>query len=219
MPAQPITEPPSDRASVRRLPDRGRYDRATIDAIIDEALTCHVGFAIDGRPWVMPTIHARVGDDVYLHGALANHMLRALSDGVEACVTFTLVDGLVLARSAFHHSMNYRSVVVFATAVAVTDETEKARALDALVEHVAPGRSRDARPPTAAELRKTLVVRLPLHEASAKIRTGGPVDDDEDLALPIWAGVLPCSLTFGAPAPDAGVEVPVPEYVREYARP
>ncbi len=210
---------PTDRTRVRRLPDRGRYDRTAIDAIIDEALTCHVGFAVDGRPWVMPTIHARIGDDLYVHGALANHMLRALTDGAEACVTITLVDGLVLARSAFHHSMNYRSVIVFGHAAAVNDPDEKTRALDALVEHVAPGRSRDVRPPSPEELRKTLVLKLPVHEASAKVRTGGPVDDEDDLTLPIWAGVLPTALTFGAPVTDPGVEVAVPAYVRDYARP
>jgi nitroimidazol reductase NimA-like FMN-containing flavoprotein (pyridoxamine 5'-phosphate oxidase superfamily) len=209
---------PTDRTRVRRLPDRGSFDRATVHAILDEALNCHVGFAIDGRPWVIPTIHARRGDDLYLHGAVANHMLRSIDDGIEACVTATIVDGLVLARSAFHHSTNYRSVMVFGHATKVDDGEEKRAALHALVEHVVRGRSDDARPPTESEMRKTLVLRLPIIEASAKIRTGGPVDDDEDLTLPIWAGVLPSAVTFGTPVPEPGVDAPVPAYVQHYSR-
>jgi len=217
MPVTPLT--PTDRTTVRRLPARASYDRDLLNAIVDEALHCHVGFAIDGRPWVIPTIHARVGNDLYVHGALANHMLRRLADGVEACVTITLVDGLVLARSHFHHSMNYRSVVIFGSAVPVTDPDEKRAALHALVEHVAPGRAAEARPPTDMEMRKTLVLRLPIVEASVKVRTGGPIDDDEDLTMPIWAGVLPSTLTFAGPIADAGVTACVPRYVRDYSRP
>jgi nitroimidazol reductase NimA-like FMN-containing flavoprotein (pyridoxamine 5'-phosphate oxidase superfamily) len=196
---------PTDRTRHRRLPKRGSFDVDVINAIVDEALYCHVGFAADGRPVVIPTIHARVGDQLYFHGAVANQMLRTLADGVDVCVTMTLVDGLVLARSQFHHSMNYRSVVVFGRATRVDDEDEKRAALHALVEHVVPGRTSDARPPTPSELRKTLVCRLPITEASAKIRTGGPVDDDEDLALPVWAGVIPCEITFGGAQPEPGL--------------
>ncbi|HEV7919302.1 MAG TPA: pyridoxamine 5'-phosphate oxidase family protein, partial [Thermoanaerobaculia bacterium] len=177
----------TERTTVRRLPKRGLYDRQTIHAIIDEALICHVGFVVEGAPVVIPTIHTRVGDTLYFHGSAASRMLRSLRGGVEACVTVTLLDGLVLARSAFHHSMNYRSAVVFGTAREVTDAAEKLQVLHALVEHVAAGRSADARPPNDKELRQTLVLALPIEEASAKVRTGGPVDDDEDYALPIWA--------------------------------
>ncbi|MDQ1478404.1 MAG: uncharacterized protein QOE62_3633, partial [Actinomycetota bacterium] len=190
---------PTDRTTVRRLPKRANYDRELVDAIIDEALSCHVGFAIDGRPWVIPTIHARVDDRLYLHGAVANQMLKSLAGGVEACVTVTLVDGLVLARSQFHHSMNYRSVMIFGRATPVDDVDEKRAALHALVEHVVPGRSADARPPNASELRATSVLTLAIDEASAKVRTGGPVDDEEDLGLPIWAGQLPVAATYGSP--------------------
>jgi nitroimidazol reductase NimA-like FMN-containing flavoprotein (pyridoxamine 5'-phosphate oxidase superfamily) len=208
----------TDRTQVRRLPARGRYDRALVHEIVDEALTCSVGFAIDGKPWVIPTIHARVDDTLYLHGAPANHMLRSLASGVETCVTITLVDGLVLARSAFHHSMNYRSVVAFGVATKVEAFDEKRTALAALVEHVVRGRGIDARPPTDEELRATLVLRLPLEEVSAKVRTGGPIDDEDDLGLPVWAGVLPCTTTYGTPEPDAGVDAAVPGYVTNYTR-
>ena len=216
MPPSQLT--PTARTTVRRLPARGSYDRDQLNAIVDEALHCHVGFAVDGRPWVIPTIHARLGDDLYVHGALANHMLGRLADGVEACVTITLVDGLVLARSQFHHSMNYRSVVIFGCAMPVTDRDEKIAALRALVEHVVPGRAAEARPPTDPELRKTLVLRLPIVEASVKLRTGGPIDDEEDLTMPIWAGVLPSAVTFGDPIADDGVTAAPPGYVTGYAR-
>ena len=211
------TIPVTDRTKVRRLAKRGSYDRETIHAILDEALVCHVGFVVDGAPVVIPTIHWREGDRLYLHGSAASRMLRSLKDGVDACVTVTLVDGLVLARSAFHHSMNYRSVVVFGKAEVVEGE-EKLRALDALVEHVVRGRSRELRPHKEIELKQTLVLALPLDEASAKIRTGGPVDDEEDYALPIWAGVVPLKLTAGEPVADVGVVVEAPEYARQYGR-
>jgi nitroimidazol reductase NimA-like FMN-containing flavoprotein (pyridoxamine 5'-phosphate oxidase superfamily) len=210
---------PTDRTTVRRLPKRANYDRELVDAIIDEALSCHVGFAIDGRPWVIPTIHARVDDRLYLHGAVANQMLKSLAGGVEACVTVTLVDGLVLARSQFHHSMNYRSVMIFGRATPVDDVDEKRAALHALVEHVVPGRSADARPPNASELRATSVLTLAIDEASAKVRTGGPVDDEEDLALPIWAGQLPVAATYGSPVAEPDVRASVPGYVVGYRRP
>lgn len=203
----------TDRTKVRRLPKRGNYDRETIHAILDEALVCHVGFVVDGAPVVIPTIHWREDDTLYVHGSAASRMLRSLKGGVDACVTVTLVDGLVLARSAFHHSMNYRSVVVFGKAREVTGD-EKISALDSLVEHVMKGRSRDVRPPNEIELKQTMVLALPLAEASAKIRTGGPVDDEEDYALPIWAGVVPLTLTRGEPIADVGVTVERPEYLR-----
>ena len=207
------TLPVTDRTKVRRLPKRGHYDRETIHGILDEALICHVGFVVGGSPVVIPTIHWREGDTLYVHGSSASRMLRSLKEGVDACVTVTLLDGLVLARSAFHHSMNYRSVVVFGKAREVDGE-EKLRALDSLVEHVMRGRSRDVRPPNEIEMRATTVLALPLDEASAKIRTGPPVDDDEDYALPVWAGVVPMKLTRGEPIADQGVTVELPEYLR-----
>ena len=209
---------PTERTKVRRLPARANYDREFIDAVIDEALSCHVGFAVDGRPWVVPTIHARVDDHLYLHGAVANHMLGSLVDGIEACVTVTIIDGLVLARSAFHHSMNYRSVMIFGRATRVDDLEEKKNALRALVEHVVPGRSTDAREPSTKELRTTLVLALPISESSAKVRTGGPIDDEEDLELPVWAGQLPLTTTFEDPIADTP-GIALPEYVRDYRRP
>jgi len=210
----------TERTTVRRLGKRGNYDRETIQAILDEALICHVAFVVDGSPVVIPTIHTRVDDTLYFHGSAASRMLRSLRDGVEACVCVTLLDGLVMARSAFHHSMNYRSAMIFGTAMEVRDRDEKIRVLTALVEHVARGRSRDARAPNEAELKQTLVLSLPITEASAKIRTGGPIDDEEDYALPIWAGVLPLRLEPHAPIADerlrSGIEVP--EYIRRYSR-
>jgi uncharacterized protein len=209
----------TERTRVRRLPARGAYDAETIHAILDEALICHVGFVADGAPVVIPTIHWRDGTRLYLHGSAASRMLRSLREGIDVCVTVTLLDGLVLARSTFHHSMNYRSVVVFGKAREVTEEQEKVRALEALVEHVMRGRSADARGPNAKELRQTLVLSLPIEEASAKIRTGGPIDDEEDYAMPIWAGVLPLRMTAGEPITDPRCESKrVPEYVTAYRR-
>ena len=192
----------TDRITVKRLPLRGAYDRATVEAILDAALICHVGFVADGHPVVIPTIHARAGDAIYLHGSPANRMLRTIKDGTEMCLTVTLVDGLVLARSAFHHSMNYRSVVVFGRAALVEDQAEKAAAFRALVEHVKPGRYDLVRPPSEKETRGTLVVRLSLAEASAKIRTGPPIDEEDDLGWPVWAGEIPLRLAAGEPVPD-----------------
>jgi nitroimidazol reductase NimA-like FMN-containing flavoprotein (pyridoxamine 5'-phosphate oxidase superfamily) len=209
--------PVSDRTRVRRLAERGHYETETIHAILDEALICHVGFVVDGQPVVIPTIHWRDGEMLYFHGSAASRMLRSLRDGVDACVTVTLLDGLVLARSAFHHSMNYRSVVVFGKAREVRED-EKVRMLDSLVEHVVRGRSKEVRAPNLKELRQTLVLALPIDEASAKIRTGGPVDDEEDYALPVWAGVLPLTLTPGEPVADGGVTADAPEYVKRYTR-
>ena len=206
----------SERTRIHRLPQRGSYDRDTIGAILDEALICHVGFAVEGRPVVIPTIHTRIDNQLYFHGSPAAGMLRTLREGVDACVTVTILDGLVLARSAFHHSMNYRSVVVFGQAEEVVDREEKLRVLTALVEHVCRGRSADARGPSEKELKQTLVLRLPIHEASAKIRTGPPLDEEEDYALPIWAGVLPLKLTPQPPVADNAVELP--DYVARYSR-
>jgi len=206
----------SDKTRVRRLPERGRYDRDTIYAILDESLICHVGLVADGHPVVIPTIHTRIGDDLYFHGSPAAGILRNLREGADACVTVTLLDGLVLARSAFHHSMNYRSAVVFGKAEEVIDREEKLRVLAALVEHVCRGRSADARGPNEKELKQTLVLRLPITEASAKVRTGPPLDEPEDYSLPIWAGVLPLALTPGDPVPDNNAATPA--YVTRYER-
>lgn len=192
----------TDRTTVKRLPERGRYDRAVVDAILDEALTCHLGFVVDGQPFVIPTIHARLGATLYVHGSAASRMLRAAKAGPPVCVTVTLVDGLVMARSAFHHSMNYRSVVVLGPAREVTDPEEKTAALRAVVEHVAAGRWDEVRWPNELELKATTVLALAIDEASAKVRAGGPKDDEEDYALDCWAGVIPLRLTAAAPVPD-----------------
>ena len=213
--------PRTDRTTVRRLPARGSYDRALIHSILDEGLICHVGFIADGRPFVIPTIHVRVGDRLYMHGSPGSRMLKAMAGGVEVCVTVTLVNGLVLARSAFHHSMNYRSAVVFGTAQAVDDPEEKARVLEALSQHLVAGRWRDIRGPSPGELKSTSVLSLPIDEASAKVRTGPPVDDEEDYALPAWAGVVPLSLKAGEPVPcprlAPGIELP--PYASSYPGP
>ena len=182
-----------DRVRVRREPERGRYDRETIDAILDEALVSHLGFAVDGQPFVIPTLHARVGDVVYVHGSAASRLLRELAGGIPVCLTATLFDGLVLAKSVFNHSVNYRSVVVFGTAARVPDE-EKEAALLALTEQLAPGRWDEARAPTPQELKATWILALPIEQASAKVRSGGPVDEPEDEGLPHWAGVVPVHL-------------------------
>lgn len=204
---------PTPRTTLKRLPKRGHFDRELIHSILDEALIAHVGFVADGAPVVIPTIHWRHEETLYLHGSAASRMLRSLRDGVEACVTVTLLDGLVLARSAFHHSMNYRSVVVFGTARLVDDEGEKRLALDSLVEHVVRGRSAEVRAPNAIEMKQTMVLALPIEEASAKVRTGGPVDDDEDYALPVWAGVVPARLTFADPIRDERSAAELPDYL------
>ncbi len=193
---------PSARVRVSRVPARAAYDRATIDAILDAGLLAHLGISVDGQPYVIPTLHARVGDVVYVHGSAASRTLRALTAGAPACLTVTLLDGLVLARSAFHHSMNYRSVVVLGDARLVTGADERLRALQAFTERLVPGRWDEVRPPNPQELKGTAVLALGLDEASAKVRTGPPVDDDEDYELPVWAGVIPLSLAAAAPVPD-----------------
>jgi hypothetical protein len=202
------------RTTVRRLPERGSHDWELIAAILDEALVCHVGLVgPDGAPVVIPTAHARVGTTLYLHGAPASRLLRTLGEGVEVCVTATLLDGLVLARSLFHHSLNYRSVVAFGRAAEVRDLDEKRRALLAFAEHVLAGRAAEVREPSTGELRATRVLALQLDEASAKLRTGPPIDDDEDLALPVWAGVLPVGLQIGTPVAETP-GLPSPPSVR-----
>ncbi len=214
------TRPPTDRVRVKRLPKRGHYDRSIVDAILDEALVCHVGFVADGQPHVVPTIHARDGDRLYVHGSAASRTLRALGDGVPVCVTATIVDGLVLARSAFHHSMNYRSVMVLGTAVEVTHPAQKLAGLRAVAEHVAPGRWDEIRPPSRQELRQTSLLRLGLDEASAKVRSGPPIDDEDDLSLAVWAGELPIrSVTLPAvPDPLLAPGIPPPAWLARYDR-
>jgi uncharacterized protein len=209
---------PTQRTTVKRHPERGAYDRASIDPILDEALICHLGFVVEGRPFVIPTIHAREGDTLYVHGSPGSRMLRAAKEGVDICVTVTLLDGLVLARSVYNHSMNYRSVIVLGRAREVTDREEKLRAMQRVVEHVIPGRWNDARWPNHAEIKGTTILALPLDEASAKIRTGPPADDDADLELPVWAGVIPVGIRAADPVPDAGVDGPPPAYAAAYER-
>lgn len=216
----PSTSHPTPRSTLRRKRERGRYDLSEIYSILDEALICHVAIAAEAGPLVLPTIHARIGGDLLLHGAASNHLLRAVANGAPTCVAATIVDGLVLARSAFHHSMNYRSVVIFGSGSPVEDKDEKLAAVMAIVEHVVLGRSNDARPPTASELRSTLVVRVPILEASAKVRSGPPVDDADDLGLPIWAGVLPVKTVVerGIAVVDAVAGVEAPRYVLDPTR-
>jgi nitroimidazol reductase NimA-like FMN-containing flavoprotein (pyridoxamine 5'-phosphate oxidase superfamily) len=211
---------PTERTQVHRLPQRGVYERQAVYRILDEGLVCHVGFVAEGKPVVIPTGYGRKDDTLYIHGSTASRMFRALGKGADVCVTVTLVDGLVLARSAFHHSMNYRSVVIFGKAVVLDDATEKREALRVFTEHVAPGRWREIRPPTEKELQATTVLAIPLEEVSAKLRTGPPIDDEEDYALPVWAGVLPLDLAPRPPISDDRLprDVAVPYYVREYSR-
>ncbi len=192
----------TERSRVKRLPDRAAYDAETIHAIVDAAPVGHLGFVAGGRPVVIPMLFGRDGDDIYLHGSVASRLQRTLAGGMDVCLTVTHVDGLVLARSAFHHSMNYRSAVLFGQATLVTGD-EKERALRAISEHLVPGRWDEVRPPNDLELRQTSVLRLIVEEASAKSRTGGPVDDEEDLSLAVWAGVVPCAPVWGEPEPDA----------------
>jgi nitroimidazol reductase NimA-like FMN-containing flavoprotein (pyridoxamine 5'-phosphate oxidase superfamily) len=190
---------PTSRTQVRRLPKRASYDRATVHAILDEAFICHVGFVADGSPVTIPTAFGRAGEQIYIHGSAGSRMLRAAAKGTELCVTVTLLDGLVLARSAFHHSINYRSVVIFGRGEAIEDAAGKAAALEAFFARIHPGRWADVRWPNPQELKATAVVRVPIDEASAKIRKGGPLDDAEDMALPVWAGVVPLTIVRGEP--------------------
>ncbi len=199
------TYQPTERTTVRRLPKRGVYDRAQVHAILDEGFVCHVGFAVEGQPYVIPTGYGRDGERIFIHGSAASRMLRSLDQGIDVCFTVTLVDGFVLARSAFHHSMNYRSVVVLGKAHPVTDPGEKAVALRVITNHIVPGRWEEVRPPDERELKATSVLELALDEVSAKVRTGPPVDDEEDYALPIWAGVVPIQTSVREPRSDQRV--------------
>lgn len=212
--------PETVRTTLRRLPKRGSHDREVINSILDEGFICHVGFAVDGKPFVIPTGYARVQDQLLIHGSQASRMLRTLSEGIEVCVSVTLLDGLVLARSAFHHSMNYRSVVIFGRATLVEDRAEKISALLALSEHIIPHRWRDVREPNESELRQTTVLSLPIDEGSAKIRTGPPLDDEEDYEMDVWAGVIPLRMLAGQPIADPRLlpDIDPPAYVVDYAR-
>ena len=196
------TYTPTNRTQVRRLPKRAAYEKATVQAILDEGRICHVGFVVDGQPFVIPTGYVRHGDRLYIHGSAASRLLRESAAGIPVCVSVTLLDGFVLARSAFHHSMNYRSVVILGRARLVTDVDEKMEALRCFTNHIVAGRWKEVRQPTAAEMKATSVLALELEEVSAKVRTGGPIDDEEDYTLPVWAGVVPVRLEAGDPIPD-----------------
>ncbi len=211
---------PTQRSRIKRVPKRGQYECTAIYQILDEGLVCHVGFAIEQQPYVIPTAYGRVGDKLYIHGSPASRMLRSLQGGIEVCITVTMLDGLVLARSAFHHSMNYRSVVVFGKATVVKDSQEKLEALQAFTEHVIPGRWDEVRSPSRQELQGTLILSLPLAEASAKVRTGHPIDDEADYQLPVWAGIVPLHLAATEPMSDPRLplEIPVPTYALNYRR-
>jgi nitroimidazol reductase NimA-like FMN-containing flavoprotein (pyridoxamine 5'-phosphate oxidase superfamily) len=210
----------TERTRVRRLAKRGSYDCATVHSILDEAFICHIGLVIDGSPVVLPTAYGRAGEQLFIHGAAANRMLKTAAQGFDICVTVTLVDGLVLARSAFHHSINYRSVVIFGQARLLTDPAEKNEALRVISDHIIRGRWDEVRVPSQKELAATAVIAIDLEEVSAKIRTGSPVDDEEDMALPVWAGILPLALTPGAPVPDMQGDAapPLPDYIATYRR-
>jgi uncharacterized protein len=213
--------PQTERTTLKRLPKRGSFDREVINAILDEGFVCHVGFIADGKPVVIPTGYARLDENLIIHGSQASRMLRALGKGIDVCVTVTLIDGFVLARSAFHHSMNYRSVVVFGRAEVVDVREEKFAALRALSEHMIPGRWDYVREPNEQELQQTTVLSVPLNEASAKIRTGQPIDDDEDYDLPIWAGIVPLRMSAEAAIADPlmRMAVDVPAHVLSYRKP
>jgi uncharacterized protein len=210
----------TERTKLKRIPKRGNFDRETVYKILDEAFICHVGFTVDGQTFVLPTAYGRNGDVLYIHGSAASRMMREISKGIDVCVTVTLVDGLVLARSAFHHSMNYRSVVIFGNAEIIADEAEKNNALFVLTEHIVRGRWDDVRPPNAKELKGTTVLRLPINEASAKIRTGDPIDDENDYNSDVWAGVIPLQVVAGKPISDKllSENIAVPVYLNNYQR-
>jgi len=210
----------TERTKLKRIPKRGNFERETIYEILDEAFICHVGFCVNNQPFVIPTSFARIDDNLVIHGSAASRMMRNLSGEIDVCVTVTLIDGLVLARSAFHHSINYRSVVVFGKAKIVEDEAKKNEALKAFTEHIVPNRWSEIRPPNKNELKGTTVLSLSLDEASAKIRTGNPVDDEEDYELDVWAGVLPLNLSTGKPINDDRLKngIAVPSNVSNYSR-
>jgi nitroimidazol reductase NimA-like FMN-containing flavoprotein (pyridoxamine 5'-phosphate oxidase superfamily) len=209
---------PTPRTRVVREPQRAVYDRDAVNQILDEAFLCHVGFVADGQPYVIPTSYGRDGDVLYIHGSAASRMLRNLDQGVPVCITVTMLDGLVLARSVFNHSMNYRSVVILGTATLVGDPAEKLSALRALSEHILPHRWDDSRQPNEKELKATSVLRLPINEFSAKVRGGPPVDDEEDYSFPTWAGVIPLAMNSGTPIRDERCEQEAPAYLRNYSR-
>jgi uncharacterized protein len=211
---------PTQRSQIKRVPQRGNYERQVIYEILDEGLVCHVGFVVDGQPFVIPTTYGRVEDQLYIHGSPASRMLQSLQTGIEVCLTVTLLDGLVLARSAFHHSMNYRSVVIFGTATIVQDAEQKLAALRAFTDHVVPKRWAQVRQPSRQELQGTLVLSLPLAEASAKVRTGPPLDDEADYTLPVWAGVVPLQLVAKEAIADSRVQstINIPAEVQNYTR-
>lgn len=216
----PDTFIPTERTRIVREAHRAVYDRDVIYRILDEAFVCHVGFAIDGQPFVIPTMFARVNDFLYFHGSVASRMLRGLSRGLSVCITVTLLDGLILARSVFNHSMNYRSVVALGHATRIDDPEEKLRALQAFTEKLIPGRWNDARQPNEKELKATSILKLPLTEVSAKVRTGDVEDDAEDYALRVWAGVVPLRLVAEAPIRDARCDgsIPTPSYASHFRR-
>jgi uncharacterized protein len=220
VPEMSETQNPTPRTRLVREPQRAVYDRAAAYEILDEGFICHVGFVADGQPFVIPTGYGRVGDNLYIHGSTASRMLRNLDEGVAVCVTVTLLDGLVLARSIFNHSMNYRSVVVLGIAVAVKDPEEKLAALRQLSEHILPGRWVESRLPNEKEIKATLVMRLPIAEFSAKVRQGDPIDDEEDYSFATWAGVIPLEMVAGTPINDPRLDpkTPVPDYARAYSR-
>lgn len=220
VPVMPETTMPTARTRVVREPDRAVYDRESVYRILDEAFLCHVGFNLDGQPFVIPTSFGRKDANLYIHGSAASRMLRQMKDGVPVCVTVTLLDGLVLARSVFNHSMNYRSVVILGKATLVEDPEEKLGALRVLSEHIIPGRWQDAREPNERELKATSVLRLPIEEFSAKVRTGPPIDDPEDYSFPTWAGIVPLQMNVGSPIDDPQLDHPreVPGYLRNYTR-
>jgi uncharacterized protein len=211
---------PTARTRVVRESHRGIYDRETAYAILDEGFLCHVGFTVDGQPFVIPTLYGRKDDNLFIHGSAASRMLRNLKGGIPVCLTVTLVDGLVLARSIFNHSMNYRSVVVLGKAMLVDEPIEKLEALQSVSEHIIPGRWVDVRPPNQSELKQTSVLKLPIEEFSSKVRTGPPIDDEEDYSFPTWAGVVPLEMRTGAPLDDPRLDPAhaAPNYARHYSR-
>ena len=211
---------PTEKTKLKRIPKRGNFERETIYKILDEAFICHIGFVMNEQPFVIPTSYARIGDNLVVHGSAASRMMREMSKEIEVCVTITLIDGLVLARSAFHHSMNYRSVVILGKATLIEDEQEKFDALKAFTEHIIPNRWEEIRPPNSKELKGTTVLSLPINEASAKIRVGNPVDDEEDYAMNVWAGVIPLKLTTGQTIADERLKegIEIPPHVLNYQR-
>lgn len=210
----------TEKTKLKRLPKRGNFDRETVYQILDEAFVCHVGFTVENQPFVIPTAYGRKDDVLYIHGSAASRMMKNLATEIDICVTVTILDGLVLARSAFHHSVNYRSVVIFGKAELVTEESEKFEALRIFTEHIIPNRWNEIREPNAKEIKATTVLRLPITEASAKMRFGNPIDDDEDMSLNIWAGVIPIELTAQSPISDdlLAKNIEMPDHVKNYRR-